>query len=99
MPDSGAVLICHTAPYAVRIGPAGRSHLWQADYMVLIGPATFSVLYHVRKVLAGWLRSRGPSPHSNPRSASSSRKTGRSDSTQEIIVWEIVQEIIVSNIM
>ena len=98
MPDSGAVLICHTAPYVVRIGPAGRSHPWQADYMVLIGPATFSVSY-VRKVLAPLLRSLGPGPHSNNRSARSSRRIERSNSTQELIVWEIIQESILSNIM
>ena len=55
-------------------------------------------LAYVRIYLAPWLRSLGPGPHSNPRSASSSRKTGRSGSIQEIIVWEIAQEIIVSNI-
>ena len=55
-------------------------------------------LAYVRIYLAPWLHSLGTGPHSNPRSASSSHKTGRSDSTQEIIMWEIVQESIVSDI-
>ena len=54
-----------------------------------------SLCPHILRSMAPLARS---GPHSNPRSASSSRKTGRSDSTQEIIVWEIVQKIIVSNI-